>query len=283
MASFMLWNGDPFVWLHTRYHVTEKESWFMGLKNKSGNKNLKILVAEDHPVNMKIINFMLKKKECEIIEAENGRTAVDLYIKNRPDIILMDVEMPLMNGLEAAAEIRKIETVENISKTVIVALTANTTDKDIEKTRLAGMDFFIGKPVTFEKISEIMDLGCCKNPSQVPENKNSYIFAYNELVKMFCGKKEIVDELLEEFLKESELLMIKLEKGINESDSWSIQMSAHSIKGQLFNLRAAGADKFAELEKLAEENNMEKIKGCHKICVSLMNQLKESINSIISI
>lgn len=117
-----------------------------------------ILVAEDNHVNQMIIEIILKKMGHEVILAQNGLEVIDLYKKNymHYDMILMDISMPLLNGEEATKEIITFEKLNNIVHTPIVALTANAFENDKIKYFELGMDFYISKPISVDKLKEIL-------------------------------------------------------------------------------------------------------------------------------
>lgn len=115
----------------------------------------KLLVAEDNPVNRKLMDVMLKKVGIEPIFAVNGVEAVDKFIKDSFDLILMDVNMPEMDGISATQEIREIEKQTN-RKTIIIALTANAIEGDRERFLEAGMDDYLSKPIDFNGLVEML-------------------------------------------------------------------------------------------------------------------------------
>jgi signal transduction histidine kinase/DNA-binding response OmpR family regulator len=107
--------------------------------------NVRILVAEDNPINQKLVRRILEKSGCQVDVADNGAEAVDMWAASSYDIVLMDCQMPVMDGFEAAHEIRRREA-DKVRRTPIVALTANTMQGDRDKCLEAGMDDFISKP-----------------------------------------------------------------------------------------------------------------------------------------
>jgi len=110
---------------------------------------LKILIAEDNPINQQVILFILQKLKYEPTIVDNGRQAVNAAASNSFDIILMDLQMPEMDGLEASRHIRNTPMA---NQPVIIALTANTMEGDEEECLQAGMDDYIGKPVKLEEL-----------------------------------------------------------------------------------------------------------------------------------
>lgn len=121
-------------------------------------ERLNILLVEDNLLNQRIVTFNLKRFNHEVIIANNGVEAIELFRENKFDVILMDIMMPVMDGLEATVKIREIENSDNVEKrTPIIALTANTMDNDRDKCLSYGMDEFMAKPFDIEKLNLIFD------------------------------------------------------------------------------------------------------------------------------
>lgn len=126
-------------------------------KKTSFSKSAKILVAEDQIINMKIVTQLLMKKNWEVIPAENGKVAVEYYKQNQDsiDLILMDVQMPEMDGLTATENIREFE--QDTGKHIpIVAMTAFAMKGDKEKCLAVGMDYYISKPINPTELYEVV-------------------------------------------------------------------------------------------------------------------------------
>ncbi len=118
--------------------------------------NLKILLVEDNKINQKIGMAILKPFSNEILLAENGQEAVDKYGEFKPDLVLMDIQMPVMDGFMATRKIRKFEEENNLFRTKIVALTANALEEEKNKCFEAGMDDFIAKPFKINDIKKLL-------------------------------------------------------------------------------------------------------------------------------
>ncbi|CAN5416387.1 ATP-binding protein [soil metagenome] len=107
----------------------------------------RILVADDHPTNRKIVELMLADV-AEIFTAENGQEAVGLYKITAPDLILMDMQMPVMDGLAAVREIRALELSSGVARAPIIMLTANARPEHVRASHEAGADLHLEKPIT---------------------------------------------------------------------------------------------------------------------------------------
>jgi osomolarity two-component system sensor histidine kinase NIK1 len=117
---------------------------------------LKILLVEDNPLNQKVVTFHLRKKDYDVVAADNGRDAINIFKNGGIDLILMDIMLPEMNGFETTKEIRKLEFNAEI-RIPIIALTANTLDNDREKCLKAGMDDYLPKPFTPDDLYRVID------------------------------------------------------------------------------------------------------------------------------
>jgi signal transduction histidine kinase/CheY-like chemotaxis protein len=118
---------------------------------------LTVLVAEDHPVNELLINQLLKRLGCEVLNARDGAQAVAVWAKESVDLALMDVQMPGCNGLEATRQIREQEVLKGRRHTPIVAVTANAMKGDREACLAAGVDGYISKPVSPQALIRAME------------------------------------------------------------------------------------------------------------------------------
>ena len=135
-----------------------------GLPDKNDNTSaghIDILLVDDNKMNQKVLSLMLKKMGYIVSVAGNGVEAVDIYKQKRFDLVLMDQQMPLMGGLEAAAEIRKIEKTLN-RRTPVVALTANVTDGVRDECIAAGMDDYVTKPLKKFVVKDLVMKYCHK-------------------------------------------------------------------------------------------------------------------------
>jgi len=113
---------------------------------------LRVLLAEDHPTNQKVVALLLEPMSVDLSIVENGKLAISAWQKGNFDIILMDMQMPVMDGLKAIEGIRAIECAENLKRTPIALLTANALAEHRMAGELAGADFHIAKPVTFSAL-----------------------------------------------------------------------------------------------------------------------------------
>ena len=125
---------------------------------------LRIMVAEDNRTNMMILRKMLKGQIAALIEAENGEEAFRLYQDNPPDMVLMDVSMPVKDGLQATRDIRALEEARGWPRCPVVALTANAFGEDRAACRAAGLDGFLVKPLSRHDLLTEIQAHCPPDP-----------------------------------------------------------------------------------------------------------------------
>jgi protein-histidine pros-kinase len=122
-----------------------------------GSVSLAILVAEDNPVNQRVAQRMLERLGHRVSIAGNGREAVDALDDGRFDAVLMDMQMPEMNGIEASGAIRAREQARSTGRTPIIALTANAMNSDRDRCLAAGMDAYLSKPIKLAELKAALD------------------------------------------------------------------------------------------------------------------------------
>jgi CheY-like chemotaxis protein len=125
----------------------------------------KILLVEDNAVNTMVATKMLQKTNQEVYTASNGKEALEQVKKNTYDLILMDIQMPIMDGLEATRKIRQSK--GQSASTPIVALTAGAMQQDREKAMKEGMNDFIAKPINYDQLEKVL-IKYLNNPEEVP-------------------------------------------------------------------------------------------------------------------
>jgi len=115
------------------------------------NQNPKILVVEDNPLNMKLINVILNSEGVEVLEAETAEEGIEICQTDQPDLVLMDIQLPGMDGLEAT---RIIKNNKQLNHMPVVALTAHAMEGDEEKAYEVGFDGYITKPIDTDTFME---------------------------------------------------------------------------------------------------------------------------------
>lgn len=117
---------------------------------------MRVMVVEDNPVNMLYITRLLSKLGCSVLQAENGQEAVTAYVESGAELIFMDIQMPIMSGIEATVQIRQYEQSQQAVPVPVYALSACVTEQDQQRVLDAGLDGFLAKPVNIKQIQAIL-------------------------------------------------------------------------------------------------------------------------------
>ena len=221
-----------------------------------------ILVAEDNEANQELIKILLEKYDLTFDLANDGQEAVELYKQNSYDLILMDEQMPVMDGIEAVKNILEYEKLKSLKHTPVSALTANVIKGARELGLLSGFDSFLGKPIILKELEKVfLKYLKVNKKNRVEQSENNTLVNIKGL-----DIKKLREELM---LNDDELLMLvnlftkkmkknipELENAINIKDYQKIAQIAHSIKGSSANFRLETLQSNAsEMEKMAKSKN----------------------------
>jgi PAS domain S-box-containing protein len=242
-------------------------------KLKTLARSLKILVAEDTPFNQTFILRLLEKNGFHTILVENGHQAVERFKTDPVDAILMDVQMPEMDGFEATRQIRKLETQKG-GHIPIIAMTAYATEGDRERCLAAGMDDYVSKPISAGKLFKAIEaLIPLEESVQTADEKKGCALNEDVLIKSFKDDHSLFKELVEIFVNDYPQMLTSLRKSLKATDAKTFTRTAHSLKGMLRNFEAeAAADTAFDLEKKGKQGGLD---GTDQIIDSLAGQLDE--------
>jgi two-component system, sensor histidine kinase and response regulator len=212
---------------------------------------LQVLLAEDNSVNQLLVVRILEKQGHAIELADNGKEALAAYDRQRFDIIIMDAQMPVMDGFEATEAIREKEKPTG-QHTPILALTAHSTEADKNRCLSAGMDAYISKPIlSMELLSSIDSLvarskqgefaGVGKKPCLPSPEPTQIKIDTNAILAKLEGDRELLSEIAGLFTEDGLRLLGDIDQAIVSGDRVVLQRSAHTLKGslELFGLSAA--------------------------------------------
>ncbi len=227
-------------------------------KPKISDRPLKILVAEDTPFNQTFIMRLLEKNGYHGALVENGRQVLEALSRHSFDLVLMDVQMPEMDGFEATQEIRNLEK-QTGNHIPIVAMTAYAIKGDRQRCLAAGMDEYVSKPISSEKLFGAIEalLPRESRPESLPET-DAHTLARQSLLNAFDGDWDLFKELVDIFTSDYPKMMDTMREAYHSGDAETLSRTAHSLKGMLRNFQAeAAADTAFYLEKKAKEKKME--------------------------
>lgn len=255
-------------------------------------KPLRVLVAEDGLVNRQVVLGLLNLRGHHVDAVANGREAVAAWQQNAHDVILMDVQMPEMDGFEATSAIRRLEqaTGEHVP---IVAMTANATEADQEQCRNVGMDGCIAKPVERETLYAIVENSCgCgfaddatrdNSTSCVSEPTPQAVFDFEEAMHRIPGGMVAVRALVPALLEEISTQLAHIRQALGQQDSRLAVRGAHTIKSSAAAFAAARVVKTADvLEQHCREDQLAAATQSLKDLEQEVQRLDDALNSALN-
>ncbi len=211
----------------------------------------RILLVEDNAVNREVAIGMLESLGCQVVVAETGCRALESTAECAYDLVLMDCQMPIMDGLTATAAIRRREHSEGRRRIPIIALTANDMEGDKERCRVAGMDDFLSKPFSQQRLAALLRQWVAL-PVHVPLIDETVL---NHITAM--SQPKLLDSLIDLYLRHSPKLLDAVEKAAAGMQVAGLTEAVHTLKSSTANLggtRLAMAAK--ECEVLVQEGGI---------------------------
>jgi two-component system, sensor histidine kinase and response regulator len=271
-------------------------------------QSLHILVAEDNAVNQQIARRLLEKRGHTVVLVGDGRAAVDRLEHESFDLVLMDVQMPVMDGVEATAAIRARE-LQTGDWLPIVAMTAHAMKGDREKYLAAGMDGYISKPVQKQALWDVAEefgaqkrlrsahageTSCSSSPEDrsgqpgmLPRSDSgapseSAVFDSQAALERVEGDSDLLREMVSVFLESSEAMMDDIRRAATNQDARGAERAAHALKGCLANLSANEAWQSAALvEKLGREGVFDGLALACGQLESAMERLRPAMSALL--
>jgi two-component system, sensor histidine kinase and response regulator len=223
---------------------------------------LKVLLAEDNAVNRRLATALLEKRGFIVTAAENGQKAVDILEEQTVDLVLMDVQMPVMDGLAATRAIRTKE--QSIGTHLpIIALTAHAMKGDRERCLDAGADEYVTKPIRVAELFTIIDrlLGAAVRAlpaPTVPSEPVSRVLDPAALLERVEGDRELLEELARLFAQECPANMVAIRQAQDARDANLLERLAHTLKGASYSVSAPRVSAAAlELESGARAGSLD--------------------------
>ena len=229
----------------------------------------RVLLVEDNPVNQRVALRVLQKLSAEVTIANNGAEALERIAESPFDAVLMDCQMPVMDGFTATRRIRELERGSGAKRLPIIALTANVMSEDREHCIAAGMDAHLGKPI---------------EPAQLIDCLARYLKAdlkiaevdMNALRELTGGDAEFERELIDTFISSGDQCLAEILSALRSSDFATIGKRAHALKGASANIHAAGlAAAASSLEIAARAENLGDIDGL----VDVLTEKLQAVNA----
>lgn len=209
----------------------------------------RILVVDDDPLNQRMMQVLLKREGCEVDLASNGSEALEAVKHQKYAMIFMDLQMPIMDGMEASQRIREWE--NGNGHTFVVALTASYLPENGQKLFEAGIDNYIAKPFELEHIQRLLkySLGPQTGDSIEPlpdhDRTTADVLDIQRGVEQVGGDLETYRELLTDFVEELPERLRAIQHSLNRVDMDGLSRAAHNLQGVAANLGALQLSEYA--------------------------------------
>ena len=239
-----------------------------------------VLVAEDNGANMLLARSLLQKifPDVKVIEASTGAEAVEAYLQRRPDLVVMDVQMPEMDGYDATREIRSREDGQE-THTPIIALTAGAVEGDREKAIESGMDDYLAKPIMMESLQNIIAAWLPRGETSSESGRGkTRLEAVRNFLREQGHDDETIFEMLEMLRDRGPELLEDIRRSSEDDDASRLRRAVHSLKGivQTLGLKEA-AKKALSAEHAAAEGDLT---GARPHCDSLLTELEGFLSEL---
>ena len=227
-----------------------------------------ILLVDDYEVNQIVGKRHLESAGYDVDVAVDGSAAVDAFASKKYDLILMDIEMPVLDGWECTKSIRDLESADtscNAGRVPIIAMSGHVLEDDTGRYQHAGMDDCMAKPIEREILLAIVEKwlsrrtetvqDACAHASEEcnPADVDSAPVDMEKAVDEFMGDRDIVTHLLGEFVRKGDEQLVTIEEALGTADFERIRLEAHALKGGAANLTAYSlANSCAGMEEAAE-------------------------------
>ena len=246
---------------------------------------LEILLVEDNPVNQELAERLLKKRGYQVTLANNGAEAVDFFEKNCFDLIFMDMQMPVMDGIEAAESIRSREmrrswvVSQDFKPVPIVAMTANAMQGDRERCLQAGMNDYVSKPIKPVELYAAIDrcLGLDSAELTLPPVEvmhSSEVSLDLAAALRDLGDRDLLLTMAGMLLNDWDQYVSRMQSGLREKNATQLCMDAHTIKSLLAIFHADRARRLAlELEHAATGGDAVDWLACTRLTEALLSEM----------
>jgi two-component system, sensor histidine kinase and response regulator len=250
-------------------------------------RSLRILLAEDNVVNQILASRLLERQGHKVVTVGNGRAALERLEKGTFDLILMDIQMPEMDGFEATAKIREKEAATGTHLPVI-AMTAHTMEGDRERCLAAGMDGYISKPIRAEDlidaIKRIVHSPAVDEVATTAKRREQDPFDTTSALARVEGDVELLKELVAVFLTELPEMLTNLREAVTAGDATAIERAAHKLKGSLGNFAAQPAfEAILKLEVLGRDGTLSEAEPAYAELEKEINRLKSAMANLSSL
>jgi CheY-like chemotaxis protein len=269
--------------LITRHHLRRRR------------RPLRVLLVEDNPVNQEHAAAVLQKAGHTVLVVEDGMRALEALAMYHFDVVLMDVQMPEMDGFEATAKLRQAEAASG-GHVPVIAMTAYATDTDRQKCLEAGMDGYVSKPIDMGAMLEMLDKVCpesrpsqpaaapslARDESAAPAGSRPPAFDRATALERCGGDAALLDRLIAVFLANLPPMLSDIYRGVVQADALKVRQGLHKLTGSVGLLGGGSVLEAAEaLRQLAVSGQVERMHDAYKVLEHEIRRLEASLGSVV--
>ncbi len=248
---------------------------------REARRKLRVLLAEDNAVNQELAVRLLERRGHSVVLARNGKEALAALDEQKFDLVLMDVQMPEMDGFEATAAIRAREK-QTRQHLPIIAMTAHVMKGDRERCLAAGMDGYIPKPVQPKELFQAIE-GLATLPAEA-EGSTSLQESPDEVLDRVAvlarvdGDSELLEEMVKLFLRECPNLLAETRQAVRRRDAGALERAAHTLKSAMGNFGRRAAYRAADrLEQMGREGELDHAEEAFQALEREIERLKPAL------
>ncbi|MEJ5365574.1 MAG: response regulator [Desulfosoma sp.] len=260
-------------------------------------RSLKVLLAEDNPVNQKVAVGCLKKLGCRVDVVGTGQEALEALQREPYDLVFMDVQMPVLDGMEATRMIRKGLVKVTDPRVPIIAMTAHALHGDREMCLKAGMDDYVSKPIRLEDLQAAMERQLERRTEGGAETGSSGaspawaeagnggverdVLDWDELVDRLAGDMDLSWEVLSEFVESLPERLAEIEEAVRRADAGLVKRLAHTLKGASANISARRLSEAAlAVEQAASRGDTGSWDGLYAVLKEQADRLRMAVHEV---
>jgi signal transduction histidine kinase/CheY-like chemotaxis protein len=279
---------DTILTTMNKGEVAEEEAVEPPNRPEQDTRPLHILLAEDHVVNQKLVLAMLENRGHTVVVAKDGQEALKALDAETFDLVLMDVQMPEMDGFEATAAIRFVEKMGH-EHVPIVAMTAHAMTGDRERCLAAGMDDYLSKPISAKALFEVINR-VAGRPSQANgqparngalTKSSDIVMDVAEALNGIGGNAELLIQVAHEFKRDSRQLLSEMRQAIDQGNCKTVEEAAHKLKSSCGIFCAHAASEAAkDLEMISRDGDLKGAQEALTLLEAEMTRLLPAIDSL---
>lgn len=248
-------NEGTTFWFELSYPISDQQPELSHDEPQRTNQNaLDILLVEDTPINQQVTQGLLESDGHSVSIADDGFTALSMHNDHNYDLILMDIHLPDMDGMETTRRMRKHPDPER-SAVKIIALTASVTPHEVEGYLAAGMDGVLAKPIQYKDLQAIIGQESIQQPDTPEEETGLLDYQLINQHKEMLGEESLT-QLLEQYNQQVNQLLDELDSSMSSGDYLNLGKKAHTLSGAAANFGFVAVQGLAKQIEYATQNNL---------------------------